>query len=93
MPGPFPTALTVWTPTLSAHVTGHQVIHDYEHGGFTNDFLVNCQDDLAIRYNDRSPLENHHLAAAFATMRQPEYNFLQPLSKPVRGCMCGCGCV
>jgi hypothetical protein len=51
-------------------------VHDFEHGGLTNDFLVNSLDLLAVRYNDRSPLENHHLAAAFTLMRQPEYDFL-----------------
>ncbi|KAF5826760.1 hypothetical protein DUNSADRAFT_2121 [Dunaliella salina] len=41
------------------------VIHDFEHKGYNNDFLVKTKDLLAIRYNDRSPMENHHLAAAF----------------------------
>jgi hypothetical protein len=33
------------------------------------------------RYNDKAPLENHHLAAAFYLMRKPEYNFLAGLPK------------
>lgn len=57
------------------------VVHDFEHGGLTNDFLVNSLDDLAVLYNDRSPLENHHLAAAFMLMRQSEFNFSGSLSK------------
>ncbi len=28
-------------------------IHDYEHVGNTNDFLVNSHNKLALRYNDR----------------------------------------
>ena len=30
-----------------------QVIHDYEHMGLTNDFLISSSDQLALRYNDR----------------------------------------
>jgi hypothetical protein len=59
-----------------------QVVHDFEHGGLTNDFLVNSLDLLAVRYNDRSPLENHHLAAAFTLMRKPEYDFICNVPKP-----------
>lgn len=58
-----------------------QVVHDFEHGGLTNDFLVNSLDVLAVRYNDRSPLENHHLAAAFTLMRKPEYEFVCNMPK------------
>lgn len=29
------------------------VMHDFEHGGLTNDFLVNSLDSLAVLYNDR----------------------------------------
>lgn len=57
------------------------VMHDFEHGGLTNDFLVNSLDNLAVRYNDRSPLENHHLAAAFTIMRTSDYNFIGSLPK------------
>ncbi|GBF94222.1 hypothetical protein Rsub_06492 [Raphidocelis subcapitata] len=57
-------------------------IHDFEHGGLTNDFLVSSTDPLAVIYNDKSPLENHHLAAAFTLLQQPEFNFTSVLSKP-----------
>ncbi len=30
---------------------------------------------------DKSPMENHHLAAAFELLLQPEYNCLKGLSK------------
>ncbi|GFH09279.1 phosphodiesterase, partial [Haematococcus lacustris] len=33
-------------------------------------------------YNDRAPLENHHLAAAFTLLRCEDLNFLSHLTKP-----------
>jgi len=54
-------------------------VHDYEHCGLSNDFLVKMQDKRAIRYNDQHVNENHHVAAAFALLSQPRYNFLQNL--------------
>ena len=57
------------------------IVHDFEHVGFNNDFLVNSSDPLAVRYNDRAPMENHHLAAAFSLLARPEYNFLEGMPK------------
>lgn len=54
------------------------VCHDIEHPGFNNDFCVNTGHPLAVRYNDRSPLENHHSALAFALpLSDPAVNVLQ----------------
>eukprot|EP00232_Nephroselmis_pyriformis_P009061 CAMPEP_0182894718 /NCGR_PEP_ID=MMETSP0034_2-20130328/25241_1 /TAXON_ID=156128 /ORGANISM="Nephroselmis pyriformis, Strain CCMP717" /LENGTH=389 /DNA_ID=CAMNT_0025028507 /DNA_START=9 /DNA_END=1178 /DNA_ORIENTATION=- len=55
-------------------------IHDYDHRGVNNDFLVRSADDLAMRYNDCSPMENHHLSASFLLMREPGCDFLAELS-------------
>ena len=57
------------------------IIHDYEHVGLTNDFLVSSSDPLALRYNDKAPMENHHLAAAFTLLSCPEFNFLSGMPK------------
>jgi hypothetical protein len=55
------------------------VTHDYEHPGLSNGFLVNTSSPKAIRYNDKSPNENHHVAAAFEVLQRPECNFLEHL--------------
>jgi cGMP-inhibited 3',5'-cyclic phosphodiesterase A len=40
-------------------------MHDFEHPGYSNQFVIRTKHPLAIRYSDQSVLENHHLAAAF----------------------------
>jgi hypothetical protein len=56
------------------------VVHDFEHEGVNNDFMVKTGSEKALRYNDRSPNENHHVAAAWGVLQQEECNFLASLS-------------
>ncbi|XP_017261623.1 cGMP-inhibited 3',5'-cyclic phosphodiesterase A isoform X2 [Kryptolebias marmoratus] len=52
-------------------------MHDYDHPGRTNAFLVATSAPQAVLYNDRSVLENHHAASAWNLfMSHPEFNFL-----------------
>ncbi|XP_077177810.1 cGMP-inhibited 3',5'-cyclic phosphodiesterase 3B isoform X1 [Paroedura picta] len=52
-------------------------MHDYDHPGRTNAFLVATNAPQAVLYNDRSVLENHHAASAWSLfLSLPEYNFL-----------------
>ena len=51
-------------------------VHDYEHGGLNNDFLIKTAHPLAITYNDISPLENHHLSAAISLIHTPDCCYL-----------------
>merc|ERR1719239_1373959 len=43
-------------------------MHDYDHPGRTNAFLVTTSAPQAVLYNDRSVLENHHAAAAWSLL-------------------------
>ncbi|XP_023188548.1 cGMP-inhibited 3',5'-cyclic phosphodiesterase B [Xiphophorus maculatus] len=55
-------------------------MHDYDHPGRTNAFLIATNAPQAVLYNDRSVLENHHAASAWSLyLSQPEYNFLANL--------------
>ncbi|KAI1715074.1 3'5'-cyclic nucleotide phosphodiesterase domain-containing protein [Ditylenchus destructor] len=50
-------------------------IHDLDHPGRGNAFLMNTRQRLALLYNDHSVLENHHVALAFQlTLSQPGVN-------------------
>ena len=55
------------------------IIHDYGHKGVNNDYLVKVQDPLALRYNDRSPMENHHVSATWILLKEDRCNFLRKM--------------
>lgn len=59
-------------------------IHDVQHPGVTNQYLINIEHDLAILYNDTSVLENHHLAVAFRFLQKPGCNIFASLSRKQR---------
>ena len=63
-------------------------------------YQINARTELAIRYNDMSPLENHHCAVAFQILGDPETNILSNMTsehyktvRMVSGCCHGNGSV
>lgn len=52
------------------------IIHDFEHTGTSNNFHIQSRSEVALIYNDRAVLENHHVSAAFRLMRNEEYNII-----------------
>ncbi|TRY84858.1 hypothetical protein DNTS_002293, partial [Danionella cerebrum] len=56
------------------------VCHDLDHTGYNNAYQINARTELALRYNDISPLENHHCAVAFEILEKNESNIFRNLS-------------
>ncbi|VDO82843.1 unnamed protein product, partial [Schistosoma margrebowiei] len=55
--------------------------HDLDHPGFTNSYQINAGTWLALRYNDISPLENHHCMTAFDLINNnPTANIISGLT-------------
>ena len=58
------------------------IIHDYGHPGLNNNYLIRTKDDLAIKYNDISVLENYHVSESFnIILKNPENNIFENLSE------------
>uniref|UniRef100_A0A8C2GRJ4 Phosphodiesterase n=1 Tax=Cyprinus carpio TaxID=7962 RepID=A0A8C2GRJ4_CYPCA len=55
------------------------VCHDLDHTGYNNAYQINARTELALRYNDISPLENHHCAVAFEILEKSESNIFRNL--------------
>ncbi|KAM5170926.1 3',5'-cyclic-AMP phosphodiesterase 4A [Mantella aurantiaca] len=83
------------TPALDAVFTDLEIlaalfaaaIHDVDHPGVSNQFLINTNSELALMYNDESVLENHHLAVGFKLLQEENCDIFQNLSKRQRQTM------
>ncbi|CAK9118487.1 unnamed protein product [Durusdinium trenchii] len=58
--------------------------HDIGHHGRTNPFLVELGDELALRYNDKSPLENMHCAKLFEIASNQETDVFKQMDKETK---------
>ena len=47
-------------------------VHDVGHPGHNNGYEIQTESELAITYNDRSVLENFHIAFAWRLMNKSE---------------------
>merc|ERR1711988_2085707 len=55
--------------------------HDLGHPGVNNGFLSEVGHELALQYNDRSPLENMHTPKLFSIVAKEETNVFGSLTK------------
>ncbi|XP_069780553.1 3',5'-cyclic-AMP phosphodiesterase 4D isoform X1 [Narcine bancroftii] len=80
------------TPALEAVFTDLEIltaifasaIHDVDHPGVSNQFLINTNSELALMYNDSSVLENHHLAVGFKLLQEENCDIFLNLTKKQR---------
>uniref|UniRef100_A0A8C7ZCN9 Phosphodiesterase n=1 Tax=Oryzias sinensis TaxID=183150 RepID=A0A8C7ZCN9_9TELE len=83
------THILLSTPALDAVFTDLEIlaaifaaaIHDVDHPGVSNQFLINTNSELALMYNDESVLENHHLAVGFKLLQEENCDIFQNLTK------------
>ena len=54
--------------------------HDLQHFGVNNQFLIESKHDFALRYNDESVLENHHVATAIKFINEEDTAIFERLS-------------
>ncbi|XP_078417422.1 3',5'-cyclic-AMP phosphodiesterase 4B isoform X1 [Cetorhinus maximus] len=86
------THILLSTPALDAVFTDLEIlaaifaaaIHDVDHPGVSNQFLINTNSELALMYNDESVLENHHLAVGFKLLQEDSCDIFQNLTKKQR---------
>uniref|UniRef100_A0A4W4H0W7 Phosphodiesterase n=1 Tax=Electrophorus electricus TaxID=8005 RepID=A0A4W4H0W7_ELEEL len=86
------THILLSTPALDAVFTDLEIlaaifaaaIHDVDHPGVSNQFLINTNSELALMYNDESVLENHHLAVGFKLLQEENCDIFQNLTKKQR---------
>merc|ERR1719262_6214 len=57
------------------------IAHDLGHIGVNNPYLVETAHDLALRYNDKSPLENMHCAKMFEIVADKNSNIFSGLER------------
>ncbi|XP_074028645.1 phosphodiesterase dunce isoform X5 [Leptinotarsa decemlineata] len=79
-----PALENVFTPLEVTAALFAACVHDVDHPGLTNQFLINSSSELAIMYNDESVLENHHLAVAFKLLSNDGCDIFCNLTKKQR---------
>uniref|UniRef100_K3XBL4 Phosphodiesterase n=1 Tax=Globisporangium ultimum (strain ATCC 200006 / CBS 805.95 / DAOM BR144) TaxID=431595 RepID=K3XBL4_GLOUD len=56
------------------------VMHDIEHSGLTNDFLIKTNHEIAQQFPTRAPMESKHIALALEAISNPKFNILTKMN-------------
>lgn len=59
-------------------------VHDYNHAGFTNAFLVQTEHPIAVMFSDDSVLERHHLYSIFQVLQEPATEIMANFTRTQR---------
>jgi len=58
------------------------IVHDFDHPGYNNAYLVTTSNPIAITHNDSSVLERHHCSESFKIIMQEECNIFANIPEP-----------
>ena len=75
-----PDLITLFTPLELFSVCIASAIHDLDHPGINNNFLVQLNHPIATMYNDIAVLESHHVARAFEIASLPGMNIFESMT-------------
>lgn len=79
----------LWTANLKRHFTDQEIfaavvssiVHDFDHPGINNNYLINTRESRAMLYNDKSVLENYHAAQAHLLASREENNIFKGVER------------
>lgn len=76
-----PQLTAIFTPLEVFSLLVGALSHDVGHIGVNNAYLVKTKHELALRYNDKSPLENMHCNLLYEVLSKEESNIFKGLSQ------------
>jgi hypothetical protein len=72
-----PRLTALFTPLEVYSLLVSALAHDVGHIGLNNAFLIKAKHELALRHNDKSPLENMHCVLLYEILTKAECNIFQ----------------
>lgn len=80
--------MLLWNTSLGEKISQHNqvgallaaVMHDVEHVGLTNDFLIKTNHPIAQKYPTKAPMESKHMDLALQAVVDPKFGILSKMS-------------